>query len=105
MPKLDQLLELLKSEPDDAFLRYGVAMEYQKAKQHDKAIAEFEELSRRNPDYVAGYFMWGRSLEQNGDVAGARTIYKRGIEVARKVGDNHAASEINEALEMLNAGA
>jgi len=101
MAKLDQLLELLKAEPDDAFLRYGVAMEYQKAKQHEKAIAEFEELARRNPDYVPGYFMWGRSLEQKGDIAAAKMIYTKGIQVARKVGDTHAAGEITEALDML----
>ena len=101
MPRLEQLVELLNAEPDDAFLRYAVAMEYQKARRHDQAIAEFEELSRRNPGYVAGYFMWGRTLEQKGDVAAARTIYKRGIDAARKAGDNHAAMEITEALEML----
>jgi tetratricopeptide (TPR) repeat protein len=76
-------------------------MEHQKAREHDKAIAEFAELTRRNPEYVAGYFMWGRSLEQKGDVAEAKAIYGRGILVARKIGDNHAASEMTEALEML----
>jgi tetratricopeptide (TPR) repeat protein len=98
MPRLDQLLALLKDDPNDAFLRYGIAMEYAKLGQHDDALKEFNELLARNPDYVAGYFMAGRACEQKGDPEAAKTFYKNGIATAQKIGDTHAAGEISEAL-------
>jgi tetratricopeptide (TPR) repeat protein len=98
MPRLEQLLELLKADPADAFLRYGVAMEYAKAGRHEDALAEFRELLKRDPNYVAGYFMAGRTCEQKGDIEEAKTFYRNGIATAQKVGDSHAAGEISQAL-------
>ncbi len=101
MPRLEQLLELLKGEPGDAFLRYGVAMEYAKLGEHEKALGEFNELLKRAPEYVAGYFMAGRTCEQKGDVEEAKRFYREGIAMARRVGDEHAAGEMGSALMML----
>jgi tetratricopeptide (TPR) repeat protein len=98
MPRIEQLLELLKADPNDSFLRYGVAMEHAKSSQHDLALAEFRELLTRNPDYVAAYFMAGRTCEQKGDIEEAKKFYKDGIATAKKIGDTHAAGEISEAL-------
>jgi Tfp pilus assembly protein PilF len=101
VPKLEQLVELLKADPNDSFIRYGIAMEYAKQGNHAQAIAEFAELIRRDPKYVPAYFMGGRAYAQNGDVEGARGMYQRGVQVAQQVGDTHAAGEIAEALAML----
>jgi tetratricopeptide (TPR) repeat protein len=98
MPRLDQLLDLLKEDPNDAFLRYGVAMEYAKAGRHEEALAAFNELLKRDPNYVAGYFMAGRTCEQKGDLEAAKVFYKSGIATAEKIGDTHAAGEISSAL-------
>src|SRR5437016_1989268 len=101
MPTLEQLLPLLAADPKDAFLRYAVAMEYAKVGRHDEALSEFGELLRQSPDYVAGYFMAGRTCEQKGDIPAAKKFYGDGIAVARRIGDQHAASEISTALMML----
>lgn len=101
MPTLEQLLPLLESEPDDAFMRYAVAMEYAKQQRFDEALAQYAELSRRHPDYVPGYFMAGRAAEGNGDTELAKKLYKDGIAAAQRTGDSHAAGEISSALMML----
>lgn len=101
MPTLEQLLPLLNADPNDAFLRYAVAMEYAKQARHNEALAEFAELARRHPDYVAGYFMAGRTAEQKGDLEQAKSLYKSGIAVAQRTGDHHAAGEISQALMSL----
>ena len=102
MPRLDQLLELLKLEPNDSFLRYGVAMEYAKVAQYPDAIREFEELLRRDGDYVPAFFMAGRTQEQAGEPELAKDWYRRGIITAKKVGDTHAAGEIAAALDAIS---
>lgn len=103
MPTLDQLLPLLTADPNDAFLRYAVAMEYSRQARPDEALAEFAELARRHPDYVAGYFMAGRTALQKGDTELAKSFYKTGIATAQRIGDKHAASEMSEALLLLEA--
>ena len=98
MPTLEQLLPLLNAEPGDAFLRYAVAMEYAKQQRFLEALAEFAELARRHPDYVAGYFMAGRTAEQDGNLSEAKRLYNEGIAAARRTGDSHAEGEISQAL-------
>jgi len=102
MPTLEQLLPLLAADPNDAFLRYALAMEYAKQSRPDEALAEFAELAKRHPDYVPGYFMAGRAAEQKGDTDLAKTLYKQGIAAAQRTGDTHAAGEISSALMMLD---
>ena len=101
MPTLEQLLPLLTADPNDAFLRYAVAMEYAKQSRQDEALAEFAELARRHPDYVPGYFMAGRTAEQKGDLDLAKSLYQSGIATAQRTGDHHAAGEISSALMAL----
>jgi tetratricopeptide (TPR) repeat protein len=101
MPSLDQLLPLLQADPQDSFLRYGVAMEYSKLGRHDDAMREFAELLKAAPDYVPGYFMAGRTCEQMGDVEKAKQYYREGIATAKRTGDTHAAGEISAALMMI----
>jgi tetratricopeptide (TPR) repeat protein len=101
MPSLEQLKELLAIDPADSFLRYGVAMELAKQMRYAEAMSEFEELVHRDADYVAAYFMAGRTQEQDGNVEAARTWYRRGISVAQRVGDTHAAGEIASALDAI----
>lgn len=101
MARLDQLLELLHADPNDSFLRYGVAMEYAKQGEHDKALSTFNELIEQNADYVAAYFMAGRTCEQKDDAEQAKQFYRRGIATAKRVGDDHAAGEMSSALMML----
>jgi len=101
MPSLEHLRALLTADPNDSFVRYGVAMEHAKLGQNAQALAEFTELLRRDPKYVPAYFMGGRTCAQSGDVPAAKELYRRGIAMANQVGDTHAAGEISEALEML----
>ena len=101
MPTLEQLLPLLQADPGDAFLRYAVAMEYAKQQRFVEALGEFAELARRHPDYVPGYFMAGRTAEQDGNVAEAKRLYGEGIAAARRTGDRHAEGEISQALGAL----
>lgn len=101
MPTLDQLLPMLAADPADSFLRYAVAMEHSKQGNYAQALAEFATLLKQSPDYVAGYFMAGRTCEQNEDIEAAKQFYRDGIATAERVGDRHAAGEISNALLML----
>ena len=94
-----QLLEeMVVKKPDDAFFRYGLALEY--LKDGDSAAAEqhFRELIERNPDYIPGFQMYGQFLAREERNEEARKILTLGIAAAAKAGNQHARSEMETLL-------
>ncbi len=99
--RLDTLRNLITQDPNNSFLRYGLAMELMNTGDAEGAVAEFRTLIENDPKYTAGYFHGGRALEKLGRVDEARTIYQAGIEAAARIGDEHTRSELEGALSML----
>jgi Flp pilus assembly protein TadD len=96
-----QIEELLAVDPDDSFLRYGLAMEHAGAGEDDEAVKHLRELLRRDPEYVPAYLQAGRALMRLGDDDDARAILRTGISTANRKGDAHAAGEMTGFLESL----
>ena len=99
--RLEQLLELHREEPHDAFTRYAIALEYNARKDYTQAIDWFELLRTDEPEYVPTYYMLAgvyRALDQT---AQAQAIYNAGLQAAKKAGDTHAFAELSAALEEL----
>jgi Tfp pilus assembly protein PilF len=97
----EQIEEMLVEEPDNSFLRYGLAMEYASAGQDEEAVRCLQELLTRDANYVPAYLQAGRALMRMGDDDRAREILKTGIAVANRTGDGHAAGEMTGFLESL----
>ncbi|HEY5925977.1 MAG TPA: tetratricopeptide repeat protein [Kofleriaceae bacterium] len=66
--------------------------------QVEEAWAAFEDLIAKFPDYVATYLMAGGTLVALGRKDEAAEIYRKGIEVAQRRGDQHARRELEAAL-------
>ena len=99
MNRIEKLLEYMETADKDSFLQHALALEYIKIGEDEKARALFNELLLREPTYVGSYYHLGKLLERVGDFEKAIRIYKRGIEEAKKAGDNHARNELQGALE------
>ncbi|HEY7099608.1 MAG TPA: tetratricopeptide repeat protein [Terriglobales bacterium] len=95
------LNEILTQNPDDAFARYGLAMEYSRVGQTDQALTEFRRLLTTHPDYTAGYFMAAQTLSAAGRVPEAKVMLNNGIASARKTGNAHAQAEMEGMLTEL----
>jgi tetratricopeptide (TPR) repeat protein len=100
--RLEALREFVASNPNDSFVRYGLAQEYLRAGQLETALEEFRELLKINPNYAAAYYHCGQTLEKLGRLEEARETYRRGIEVTARTGDLHAKSELQAALDLLS---
>jgi len=96
------LAQFLEQNPNDAFARYGLAMEYSKAGETEQALSEFNKLLEMHPDYTNGYFMAAQTLERNGRTAEAKKMLENGIEAARRTGNKHALSEMSGMLDELS---
>ena len=101
-PRLEALRSMLAADPANAFARYGLAMEHVNTGAHEDALVEFGALLAVKPEYVAAYFHGGQTLEKLGRIDEARDMYRRGIEVASRIGDNHTRSELEGSLDLLN---
>jgi Tfp pilus assembly protein PilF len=99
--RLEALKTMVAQQPAVSFLRYGLAMEYKNAGELEAAAAEFHALLQVDPDYSAGYFQGGQTLERLGKIEEARELYSTGVEVTTRKGDLHTRDEIRGALEML----
>jgi tetratricopeptide (TPR) repeat protein len=86
---------MLDADPDDSFLIYAVAKEYEKSGDLEKAIALLNTLREKDPEYVGLYYHLGQLYEEieNGDQA--LKIYEEGLAIAKKLKDFHALSELN----------
>jgi predicted Zn-dependent protease len=96
-----KLEDFLAKNPNDAFARYGIALEC--VKEGDIAAAEshFQTLIRSNPDYVPGYQMYAQTLARNDRAADAKSVLAQGIEAATRAGNQHARSEMEGLLSEL----
>ncbi len=101
MSRLEQLRVMLKAEPDDVFLNFGIAMELVKEASFDDALAVFDRVIGLDADYPPGFFQKARALAQIDRVDDAKQALSEGIEAARRAGDAHAEGEMNEMLSSL----
>jgi len=99
-PRIEQLEQFVKDEPQDPFNIYALALEYQKF-DIPKALALFEQLMILHSNYVPTYYHLAKLQEINGDVAAALKTFKSGMMVAQEVGDQKALRELKSALDEL----
>ncbi len=97
MSRLDQLFDLLKSQPNEPFLLFAIAKEYEKAGDKDNALAYYLKLKETTPQYVGTYYHLGKLYERLQQPETAFLTYKQGMVVAKEEGDMHAFSELSGA--------
>ena len=95
------LEEFVGKKPDDAFSRYGLALECMKDGDSAAAERHFRALIERNPDYIPGYQMYGQFLAREECKEEARKVLTAGIAAADKAGNQHARSEMEALLNEL----
>jgi len=95
------LEEFVSKKPNDAFSRYGLAMECMNSGDAAAADTHFRALLERNADYIPAYLMYGQLLARESRVNEAKQTLSTGIAAAAKKGDQHARSEMEALLNDL----
>jgi tetratricopeptide (TPR) repeat protein len=96
------LKQILDGNPDDAFARYALGLEYSGAGETDAALAEFQRLIAAHPDYTNGYFMAAQALARAERQDEAKSMLQQGIECARRTRNQHALAEMEAMLDELS---
>src|ERR1700743_891478 len=92
--RLDKLLEFIKNEPNDEFLKYALATEYLRLNETDKALAYYEDLVNNHPNYTGTYYHLGKLYEALNRKQDAVKTYETGMRITKEKRDNHAFAEL-----------
>ena len=95
------LKEVLAQNPNDAFARYGLAMEYANQGDIETALQEFARLLEANPDYTPAYQMSAQTLLKAGREQEARSKLEAGVACALRTRNRHAQAEMEAMLDEL----
>lgn len=103
--RMEQIEHLLAEDPNDSFLRYGLAMEHASAGDPQTAVRLLNELislkRETNEPYVGAYLQAGQLYVKLGKPNEAIEVLREGIVQAGKVHDDHAKSEMAGLLGTL----
>ncbi|HXC05255.1 MAG TPA: tetratricopeptide repeat protein [Bacteroidia bacterium] len=96
---MQQILQMLESDPDDSFLHYALALELEKEGRTGEAITRIEALLDRDPEYTGAYYKLGQLYELTQQPEKAAACYTKGIVLTRQKGQDKAWRELKEALQ------
>lgn len=98
-PRIANLQRMLDKHPDDARLRFGLALEYEKAERWEDAVTELERYLQATEDEGNAWGRLGAALRRLGRDEEARAAYRKGIEAARRHQHPTMAAEFEELLD------
>ncbi len=99
--RLQQLIEMLRSEPNDLFLNYALGMEYMALNNWEEAEKAYQNVLQINPNYIPVFYQLGKLHEANAKNKEALNYYKQGLELAKTQKQTKAINEFGEAIFML----
>lgn len=99
--RLQMLEQMLAKGSTDPFHHYAHAMELRSLGRLSDALAAFDAVRGRFPDYVPTYLMAGQVAIELEDQAAARRWLDAGVERARALGNDHALGELQSTLKTL----
>jgi tetratricopeptide (TPR) repeat protein len=94
MSRLQQLQDFLEAQPNDPFLLFAIAKEYEGMGDRQQALAFYTHLRETTPQYVGLYYHLGKLYVKLDRREEALETYKKGMEIAKAEKDNHAYNEL-----------
>ncbi len=100
--RLTQLFTFLEATPNEPFLLFAIAKEYEGLKDDENTKLYYEKLVVEHENYVGTYYHLGKFYERQNQISTAIEIYKKGMDVAKSAGEKHAWGELSTAKMMID---
>lgn len=104
MSKIAALETLLEDNPDDPFIIYALAREYEQQAGSMQAALMYEHLVNNHPDYIATYYHYAKFLQEAGNHTEALKLLLNGIQRGLDLKELHAVNEMKELLALWSLG-
>lgn len=98
--RIIKLLKFLEESPNDPFLIYALATEYNGMGEKSVAQKYYEDLVQNHPDYVGTYYHLAKLYLEHQDEEKALKTYQDGMKVARAQKEHHAFNELQNAYNL-----
>jgi tetratricopeptide (TPR) repeat protein len=102
--RIEKLEAMLKADPTDAFVLYGLAQEHGKLgtpDAHRKAVGFYDRCLTADPNYFYAYFHKAMSQIGLEETEQAAETLRKGLAAARAGGDQKATGEIAGLLDQI----
>ncbi|MBS1921406.1 MAG: tetratricopeptide repeat protein [Bacteroidetes bacterium] len=99
MDRIKKLKEFLRDNPSDSFLQHALALEYIKLGEDVKAKELFESVLQKDPGYIGSYYHLAKLMERAGETDAAVKVCEKGMEEAKKSGEQLAYNELRSLFE------
>lgn len=97
-PTIQKLAAYIKTNPDDSFSKFALALEFLKKDDLKRARIFFEDIYKNDPEYSGVYYHLGKLYEQLERYDDAVKIYEEGVRVASTQQKKRTLKELKEAL-------
>lgn len=101
MSRINEIKKMLKTDKQDSFLTYALALEHDKLGETKEAIKIIEQLITTDPGYLGAYYKLGQLFEHQNKLDKAIQIYRIGIKLANEKNDSKTKGELEEALWLI----
>lgn len=99
--KIKKLAGFVKKNPADSFSKFALALELMKKNEVSKSRVLFESILKQDPDYLGVYFHLGKLYEGLDMKEQALSLYRKGVELARRQNNQRTEAELKDAIELL----
>lgn len=96
--RIDIFKQILKADPGNSTVLFGLAKEYEKTGDHDELIATLTRYLESSDDEGNAFGMLARAYDKTGQRDKAREAYERGIKAALSHGHPSMAEEFRMTL-------
>lgn len=94
----DQILELLKENPDDVFLNYALGLEYFSENNLNFAEQQMKKVVQIDANYISAYYQLGLILIEQNKEQEALEYLKKGLEIALEKNNLKEISEFKSLI-------
>lgn len=100
MDRIEVFEQMLRDDPSNSMVMFGLAKEYEKAGDHGKVIDLLENYLAGADDEGNAYGVLANAYLQNGNREKAVETYRKGIDVSMAHGHPSMANEYRMVLEV-----
>lgn len=98
--RIEVFKQMLEADPTNTLVQFGLANEYLKAEDYERAIPALENYLNQADDEGAAYGMLAKAYEKQGEREKAKAALERGIEVSNKHGHPSMTQDYRMTLEL-----
>lgn len=100
-PRLQKLETFLIEDPNDTFILFAIAKEYENAGDLARALEFYLKLKNTDANYVGLYYHLGKLFARQNETDLAIETYEAGMKISKVANDTHAFNELRGAMDDL----